>query len=606
MFDLIRTLFSSAPFIPHGHCFLWNPTLVWLHVGSDAVIALAYYSIPLTLFNFVQKRRDLPFNWIFILFAAFITACGTSHLMTILTLWHPTYWLSGTIKAITAAVSLGTAIVLVALVPKALAIPSAEQLERANWALQQEIAERERTQTQLELQAVITKNIAEGICLVRVDDGIIVYANPKFEQMFGYEPNELHGKPVSIVNYEDEQTSAEAVTQAIKHEVLQQNEAVYEVHNIKKDGTPFWCEAVTSAFKHPEYGTVLVAVQQDITQRKQAEAHSSRLAAIVESSSDAILSKTLDGLILSWNAGAEALFGYSAAEAIGKSISMLVPPERIGDLVQHGQKIGQQNVAHFETERIRKDGQRLYVSITVSPIKDNAGNVTAISAIYRDITERKRTEEQLQVSLKEKEVLLKEIHHRVKNNLQIVYSLLNLQRRRLKDQLAANALLESQSRIESIALIHEKLYQSEDLAHISLAEYIPSLVANLFGAYKVNHGQISLITEIEPIFLDIDQAIRCGLIINELLSNALKYAFVATAQTNPHIYIRLFTRLKESTITLIIGDNGVGIASYVDFSQTETLGLQLVQGFVGQLKGTLQVCSNGGTEFQIVFPGGVR
>src|ERR687885_2469827 len=137
-------------FIPHGHCYLWKPGLVGLHIASDALTALAYYSIPLMLIYFVEQRKDIPFNWIFLLFGAFIVACGTTHVMEIWTLWHPTYWLSGFIKALTAGVSLYTAIELVPLVPKALALPSPAQLEAANQALSTEIAQRQKAEAALQ------------------------------------------------------------------------------------------------------------------------------------------------------------------------------------------------------------------------------------------------------------------------------------------------------------------------------------------------------------------------------------------------------------------------------------------------------------------------
>ncbi|WP_103126349.1 PAS domain-containing sensor histidine kinase [Nostoc cycadae] len=149
MQDFIVNLFSDRLFIPHGHCYLWQPGLVWLHIISDAVIALAYYSIPLTLFYFVRKRQDLPFSWIFLLFAAFIIFCGTTHIAEIWTLWHPTYWLSGILKAVTAIVSLFTAMELVQLMPQALALPSPLQLKQANKALQGQIAERVQIENQL-------------------------------------------------------------------------------------------------------------------------------------------------------------------------------------------------------------------------------------------------------------------------------------------------------------------------------------------------------------------------------------------------------------------------------------------------------------------------
>jgi hypothetical protein len=140
---------STGQFIPHGHCYLWKPELVGLHLVSDLLIALAYYSIPITLVYFVQKREDLPFNWIFLLFGAFIVACGTTHLMEVWTLWHPTYWLSGSIKVVTAIVSLYTAVQLVPLVPLALALPSPALLEAANQELRNQIVERERAEKQL-------------------------------------------------------------------------------------------------------------------------------------------------------------------------------------------------------------------------------------------------------------------------------------------------------------------------------------------------------------------------------------------------------------------------------------------------------------------------
>ncbi len=149
MSELWVNLFSSGPFIPHGHCYLWKTDLVLLHIVSDALIALAYYSIPTTLFYFVRKRRDLPFDWIFLLFSAFIVACGSTHIIEIWTLWYPTYWVSGLVKAVTAVISLSTAVLLVFSVPQLLAIPSSSQLEQANQELQTQIAERLRVEEEL-------------------------------------------------------------------------------------------------------------------------------------------------------------------------------------------------------------------------------------------------------------------------------------------------------------------------------------------------------------------------------------------------------------------------------------------------------------------------
>ncbi|MEG5000774.1 sensor histidine kinase [Microcoleus sp. B4-D4] len=149
MQEMWKTFFSSGSFIPHGHCYLWQTKLVWLHVASDSIIAIAYFSIPITLIYFISQRKDLPFDWIFAMFGAFIVACGITHIFEVWTLWHPTYWLSGTIKAITATISFITAILLVDLIPQALALPSPAQLEVANSLLQSEIVERQSAETAL-------------------------------------------------------------------------------------------------------------------------------------------------------------------------------------------------------------------------------------------------------------------------------------------------------------------------------------------------------------------------------------------------------------------------------------------------------------------------
>jgi PAS domain-containing protein len=146
MLNPVQVLFDSAPFIPHGHCYLWNPGLVWMHVVSDALIAIAYYSIPIQLLVLARKRQDLPFDWILLLFGAFIVACGTTHVMEIWTLWTPTYWLAGLLKLATAAISLYTAGIMMLVIPKLLALPSPAQLATANQALQQQILERQQVQ----------------------------------------------------------------------------------------------------------------------------------------------------------------------------------------------------------------------------------------------------------------------------------------------------------------------------------------------------------------------------------------------------------------------------------------------------------------------------
>lgn len=160
--DFLHHFLAVTNFMPHGHCYLWKPELVWLHNISDSIIAVAYYSIPVTLLYFVNKRKDLPFDWIFLLFGAFIVLCGSTHLMEIWTLWHPDYWEAGLLKAVTAIVSVGTAIALVPLVPLALALPSPAQLEAANQALEAEILERKKAEEGVRhLNAMLEERVKE-------------------------------------------------------------------------------------------------------------------------------------------------------------------------------------------------------------------------------------------------------------------------------------------------------------------------------------------------------------------------------------------------------------------------------------------------------------
>jgi two-component sensor histidine kinase len=205
--------------------------------------------------------------------------------------------------------------------------------------------------------------------------------------------------------------------------------------------------------------------------------------------------------------------------------------------------------------------------------------------------------EKIESSKKEKEILLKEIHHRVKNNLQIISSLLNLQSGYIKDKDSIEIFKESQNRIRSMALIHEKLYQSNDMSQIDFSEYVSELVSNLFSSYSLNSALITLHQDINNILLEMDLAINLGLIINELVSNAFKHAFPKGNKGN--LYISM--RNDEQKYELIIEDDGIGFSSEIDFRTTESLGLQLVITLVEQIGGEIFLFRDNGTKFVIKF-----
>src|SRR5439155_72108 len=249
---------------------------------------------------------------------------------------------------------------------------------------------------------------------------------------------------------------------------------------------------------------------------------------LVESVKDyAILMLDRDGHVVNWNVGAERMTGYTAPEIVRQHVSRLYPGEDIQRETPAQELSRAAAEGRFEAEgwRVRKDGSRFWANAILTPLRDDLGLLWGFSNVTRDITERKRAEEQIATSLKEKEVLLKELHHRVKNNLQVICSLLNLQSESIHDRRVLELLAASQNRVRSMALIHEQLYQSPNLATIDFAEYIRRLALNSFRSYGADADTVSMALKPDEEVMGIDTAVPCGLIINELISNSLKHAF---------------------------------------------------------------------------------
>lgn len=326
-----------------------------------------------------------------------------------------------------------------------------------------------------------------------------------------------------------------------------------------------------------------------------------RFRSLVQNSSDTITVLEADGTISYISPSVERILGYKAADLVGLNAIAYVHPEDVpayqASLAKTLQHPG---VVVFSSFRVRHaDGSWIYMETLSNNQLDNA-SVKGLVLNSRDITERKQAEQQIQASLKEKEVLLKEIHHRVKNNLQIISSLLNLQSGYINDRQALESFKESQSRIKSIALLHEKLYQSKNLSQINFAEYVQRLAVNLFRAYDVNSSAVSLKIHAEDILMGVDAAIPCGLIINELVSNCIKHAFPAGTSGEICILLRRVPN-QDNKLILTVRDNGVGFPKHINFRNPESLGLQLVNTLAAQLKGNVELYCHGRTEFNIDF-----
>jgi len=426
------------------------------------------------------------------------------------------------------------------------------------------------------------------------DTGSIVLLNSLLERMFQYSAAELAtqnvdrlfcGQMAAVLH---DIVAADNPASAISRELVGRRQCGKEfpveisVRRTKCDGR-----------------TLCICIVRDISRRVEAEA---KFSGLLQSAPDGIVVVDADGIIVIANTQAERMFGYERSELIGRPVEMLVP-----DRYSHSHVAQRQSyVAAPRTRPMgagraltgkRKDGTELPVEISLSPQMTESGLL--VTSIIRDISERRRAEEQLKASLREKEVLLREIHHRVKNNLQVTSSLLKLQSNSVQDSAAREMFEESRNRIRAMALVHEKLYQSTDLSRINMSEYLEALAALLIRSYGTAEQRVKLELSGTGVLLPIEAAIPCGLILNELISNCLKHAF---SGRDSGLIRTSVQRVSPHMLALSVADNGNGLPSGADPMRAETLGLRLVQALAEQLQGRISVHSSGaGTEITVVF-----
>ncbi|KYC42308.1 hybrid sensor histidine kinase/response regulator [Scytonema hofmannii PCC 7110] len=324
MLELLQNFLNSKEFIPHGHCYLWKPELVGLHLLSDCLIALAYYSIPVTILYFVHKRQDLPFNQMFLLFGTFIVACGTSHIMEVWTLWYPVYWLSGFVKAITAIISIYTAIELVSLVPKALALPSPAQLEAANCKLEREISDRKQIEEVLqESESTLrsffnSSSMMMGIVELYDNDILHLSDNLKTAQFFGTTPEQMKNRFSSDMGssqatrqlWMEHYRKANALQAPVRFEYIQETPAASKWFSVSV------CPIAISPNGLPRFSYLL----EDISDRKQTEVVLQQALSKAEAASIA-KSRFLSNMSHELRTPLNAILGFSQMMARSDSLS---------------------------------------------------------------------------------------------------------------------------------------------------------------------------------------------------------------------------------------------------------------------------------------------
>jgi two-component system, cell cycle sensor histidine kinase and response regulator CckA len=442
----IESLFSSSGFMPHGYCYTWDPYVIWLNGLSDALIALAYYTIPVTLVYFVRRRKDLAFHWMYLGFALFIVACGTTHAIELWSIWHPVYWLAGTVKAVTAAASIATAIALIRLVPNALALPSPDDLRKANAALLEAQQALRKTNEELECRVAertaslaaanaalgeseqlfrqLAENISEVFWVRDMAKDQLLYVSPAYERVWGRSCVTLYERPNSwleAVHPEDEERVKNATPAAYDYD--------QEFRVVRPDGSVRWVHdrafRVRDANGSPDR---LVGVVQDITDRKEAEAdklyqREMRFRLMIEHASDLITLLNLEGIVRFQSPSLERVLGYPPAERIGRSAFELVHPDDLPKARQAFDRIRSEpsETVSMEVRCRHRNGQWKVLQARGRTLPPEGGEALVVLN-SRDVTEQKDLEARLNHSQKMEAVgqLASGVAHDFNNLLSVI------------------------------------------------------------------------------------------------------------------------------------------------------------------------------------------
>ncbi|UTH72815.1 sensor histidine kinase [Chromobacterium sp. IIBBL 290-4] len=433
-------------------------------------------------------------------------------------------------------------------------------------------------------------NCVEDYAIYLLDaDGRIRSWNAGAERMEGYQAEEVIGRHFSLFYPPDGNPMAKA-TQELAI-ASQEGRHAGEAWRVRKDGSRFLADILLTPIYNTAGGLKGYAkITRDISSRKRLE---ERFHLVVQESPNAMVMVNESGVITLFNRLAELLFGYRGGELLGMQMERLVP-ERFRK--QHGQL--RQRFQHQPEARpmgvgrdlfgLRKDGSEFPIEIGLNPIVTEDGPMVLAGIV--DMTARKQAQNQLEMALQEKTTLLNEVHHRVKNNLQVIISLLNMQTHYVREESARQALQESQTRVRSMALIHQLLYERHDFSKVDLGEYLQRFNQLMMSSYGLQAGRlrVELIAPAGEVCIELQRATPCGLLINELLTNAIKHAYPEGQGT---IWLRL-EREDDKHARLTVADHGVGMPKPAREGATSSLGLQLVPMLAEQMGATLEISDN--------------
>src|SRR4051794_2628927 len=445
-------------------------------------------------------------------------------------------------------------------------------------------------------------------------DTRILTWNAGAERLFGYAEEDVLGKSGTFIFTPEDRAAGADVQEIATAEST--GSAEDERWHLRQDGTRFWASGVMTAHHREGRLEGFSKVLRDLTARKLADdrlrASEEQLRLFTENVPDyALIPVDVHGVVSGWNTGAQRTFGYSPEEMIGQPATRLFSPEDV-ETDESGKDLSAALASgRHEDERwmVRKDGSRFWSRWVTTPMYDSDNQLRGFAKVLRDETEKKNTEDRLQASLQEKEVLLREIHHRVKNNLAVIASLLSLQASQVSDESVQQMFDQLQDRVRAIASLHEAIYRSPNLSGIPFGSYLKNVLRDLVEFHHVGSKRILVRVKSDDTVLSIEQALPLGLVVNELASNALKHAFVHRAGGTISVTVRRLPECAgdngehcQHVCELTVHDDGSGLANPDDFWQSESMGLRITRLLTKQLGGTLALRDGSGTCIAVRFP----